>query len=74
MIIYRSPARVLITDITPQEAREKGENEAAFAGRIHALFTVPKPALWATAMRFDDEVAQYFYRSTYDLRTELAAW
>ncbi|VEA01979.1 exonuclease I, 3'-_ 5' specific [Salmonella enterica subsp. salamae] len=36
------PGAVLITGITPQEAREKGENEAAFARRIHALFTVPK--------------------------------
>lgn len=44
------PGAVLITGITPQEAREKGENEAAFARRIHALFTVLKPALWATTM------------------------
>ncbi len=36
------PGAVLITGHQPQEAREKGENEAAFARRIHALFTVPK--------------------------------
>ncbi|EOW9859145.1 exonuclease domain-containing protein, partial [Shigella flexneri] len=36
------PGAVLITGITPQEARAKGENEAAFAARIHSLFTVPK--------------------------------
>lgn len=41
------PEAVLITGITPQEAREKGENEAAFAARIHALFTVPKTCIWA---------------------------
>ena len=34
------PGAVLITGITPQEARAKGENEAAFAARIHSLFTV----------------------------------
>lgn len=32
------PGAVLITGITPQEARAKGENEAAFAARIHSLF------------------------------------
>lgn len=32
------PGAVLITGITPQEARAKGENEAAFAARIHSLY------------------------------------
>lgn len=39
------PGAVLITGITPQEARAKGENEAAFAARIHSLFTVPKTCI-----------------------------
>ena len=42
------PGAVLITGITPQEARAKGENEAAFAARIHSLFTVPKTKSHAT--------------------------
>ncbi|STD27659.1 exodeoxyribonuclease I [Enterobacter asburiae] len=36
------PGAVMVTGITPQEAREKGVNEAEFARRIHDLFTVPK--------------------------------
>ena len=32
----------MVTGITPQEAREKGVNEAEFARRIHELFTVPQ--------------------------------
>lgn len=44
------PGAVLITGITPQEARAKGENEAAFAARIHSLFTVPKTCILATTM------------------------
>lgn len=39
------PGAVLITGITPQEARAKGENEATFAARIHSLFTVPKTCI-----------------------------
>ncbi len=38
MTIYPQPGAVLITGITPQEARAKGENEATFAARIHSLF------------------------------------
>ncbi|VFS90492.1 Exodeoxyribonuclease I [Raoultella planticola] len=32
------PQAVMITGITPQEANAKGDNEAAFARRIHDLF------------------------------------
>ncbi len=54
--------------ITPQEAREKGENEAAFARRIHALFTVLKPASWYyNNVRFDDEVTAIFFIALYPL-------
>ncbi|EOW0284787.1 exodeoxyribonuclease I [Salmonella enterica subsp. enterica serovar Infantis] len=62
------PGAVLITGITPQEAREKGENEAAFARRIHALFTVPKTCVVGyNNVRFDDEVTRnIFYRNFYD--------
>ncbi|SQJ19125.1 exonuclease I, 3'-_ 5' specific [Salmonella enterica subsp. enterica] len=62
------PGAVLITGITPQEAREKGENEAAFARRIHTLFTVPKTCVVGyNNVRFDDEVTRnIFYRNFYD--------
>lgn len=53
------PGAVLITGITPQEARAKGENEAAFAARIHSLFTVPKTCILGyNNVRFDDEVTR----------------
>jgi len=62
------PEAVLITGITPQIARAKGENEAAFARRIHDLFTVPKTCvLGYNNVRFDDEVTRnIFYRNFYD--------
>lgn len=62
------PGAVLITGITPQEARAKGENEAAFAARIHSLFTVPKTCILGyNNVRFDDEVTRnIFYRNFYD--------
>ncbi|SCC62276.1 exodeoxyribonuclease I [Kosakonia oryziphila] len=62
------PEAVLITGITPQIARAKGDNEAAFARRIHDLFTVPKTCvLGYNNVRFDDEVTRnIFYRNFYD--------
>lgn len=62
------PEAVLITGITPQVARAKGENEAAFAKRIHDLFTVPNTCvLGYNNVRFDDEVTRnIFYRNFYD--------
>ncbi|CCK15050.1 Exodeoxyribonuclease I [Cronobacter universalis NCTC 9529] len=56
---------MLITGITPQVA---GENEAEFARRIHALFTVPKTCVVGyNNVRFDDEVTRnIFYRNFYD--------
>ncbi|MHA0983001.1 exodeoxyribonuclease I [Kosakonia cowanii] len=62
------PEAVLITGITPQVARTKGENEAAFAKRIHDLFTVPNTCVVGyNNVRFDDEVTRnIFYRNFYD--------
>ncbi|MGR4050059.1 exodeoxyribonuclease I [Kosakonia cowanii] len=62
------PEAVLITGITPQVARARGENEAAFAKRIHALFTVPNTCVVGyNNVRFDDEVTRnIFYRNFYD--------
>lgn len=62
------PGAVLITGITPQEARDKGENEADFARRIHSLFTVPKTCVVGyNNVRFDDEVTRnILYRNFYD--------
>lgn len=62
------PQAVMITGITPQEANAKGDNEAAFARRIHDLFTVPKTCIVGyNNVRFDDEVSRnIFYRNFYD--------
>lgn len=61
------PEAVLITGITPQEARAKGDNEAAFAKRIHDIFTVPETCVVGyNNVRFDDEVTRnIFYRNFY---------
>lgn len=62
------PEAVMITGITPQIAREKGDNEAAFAKRIHDIFTVPETCVVGyNNVRFDDEVTRnIFYRNFYD--------
>src|SRR5690606_39942226 len=62
------PGAVLVTGITPQEARDKGVNEAEFARRIHDLFTVPHTCVVGyNNIRFDDEVTRnIFYRNFYD--------
>ncbi|WP_312454392.1 exodeoxyribonuclease I [Pseudescherichia sp.] len=62
------PGAVMITGITPQVAREKGDNEAAFARRIHDIFTVPETCVVGyNNVRFDDEVTRnVFYRNFYD--------
>ncbi|ALB64784.1 Exodeoxyribonuclease I [Cronobacter condimenti 1330] len=62
------PEAVLITGITPQVARARGENEAEFARRIHTQFTVPKTCVVGyNNVRFDDEVTRnIFYRNFYD--------
>ncbi|MGP3592908.1 exodeoxyribonuclease I [Vagococcus sp. WN89Y] len=62
------PEAVLITGITPQIARARGDTEAEFARRIHALFTVPNTCVVGyNNVRFDDEVTRnIFYRNFYD--------
>jgi exodeoxyribonuclease-1 len=62
------PGAVMVTGITPQQAREQGENEAQFARRIHDIFTVPKTCIVGyNNVRFDDEVTRnIFYRNFYD--------
>lgn len=62
------PEAVMITGITPQQALSQGMNEADFAKRIHALFTVPKTCVVGyNNVRFDDEVTRnIFYRNFYD--------
>jgi exodeoxyribonuclease-1 len=62
------PGAVLITGITPQQAKASGVNEADFAKRIHDLFTVPNTCvLGYNNVRFDDEVTRnIFYRNFYD--------
>ncbi|EKZ9487270.1 exodeoxyribonuclease I [Enterobacter hormaechei] len=62
------PGAVMVTGITPQEAREKGVIEAEFARRIHDLFTVPETCVVGyNNVRFDDEVTRnIFYRNFYD--------
>lgn len=62
------PEAVMITGITPQQALAKGVNEAAFAGRIHSLFTAPNTCIVGyNNVRFDDEVTRHlFYRNFFD--------
>lgn len=62
------PEAVMITGITPQQALAQGENEAAFAKRIHGLFSAPKTCVIGyNNVRFDDEVTRnIFYRNFYD--------
>lgn len=62
------PEAVMITGITPQQALALGVNEAQFAERIHALFTVPGTCILGyNNVRFDDEVTRnIFYRNFYD--------
>ncbi|TLU66246.1 exodeoxyribonuclease I [Thalassotalea litorea] len=62
------PGAALVTGITPQKAQREGVNEAEFARRIQAIFTVPNTTVAGyNSIRFDDEVSRYlFYRNFYD--------
>ncbi|MCL0011639.1 exodeoxyribonuclease I [Providencia rettgeri] len=62
------PEAVMITGITPQVALSQGVNEAEFAKRIHAAFSVPNTCIMGyNNIRFDDEVTRnIFYRNFYD--------
>lgn len=62
------PESILITGITPEEAREKGIPEAQFAARIHEEFSQPNTCILGyNSIRFDDEMIRYlFYRNFID--------
>jgi len=62
------PEAVMVTGITPQIAQAKGINEAAFAQRIHQLFSEPGSCIVGyNNVRFDDEVTRnLLYRNFYD--------
>ncbi|HBE92148.1 MAG TPA: exodeoxyribonuclease I [Gammaproteobacteria bacterium] len=62
------PDSVLITGLTPQEASEKGLNEADFFKRIHDELSRPGTCgVGYNSLRFDDEVTRFgFYRNFID--------
>ena len=62
------PEAVMITGITPQQAKARGVSEAEFARRIHALFSEANTCVVGyNNVRFDDEVTRnIFYRNFYD--------
>ncbi|MCP1065235.1 exodeoxyribonuclease I [Serratia symbiotica] len=76
LVIYCAPASdylpepeaVMITSITPQQARAKGVNEAEFARQIYQAFSMSGTCILGyNNIRFDDEVSRnIFYRSFYD--------
>jgi exodeoxyribonuclease-1 len=63
-----APQACLITGITPQEARSKGDPEAVFAQRVHTLFSHPQTCVAGyNSIRFDDEFSRHlFFRNFYD--------
>jgi exodeoxyribonuclease-1 len=62
------PMACLITGITPQEARDKGVNEAEFARKIHQEMMQPGTcSAGYNSIRFDDVVSRtMFYRNLRD--------
>lgn len=62
------PGACLITGITPQQALEKGLNEAEFIKNIHREFSEPGTCVAGyNSIRFDDELTrQLLYRNFYD--------
>ncbi|MBP2167449.1 exodeoxyribonuclease-1 [Erwinia toletana] len=62
------PEAVMITGITPQQAKARGVSEAEFARRIHTLFSEANTCVVGyNNVRFDDEVTRnIFYRNFYD--------
>lgn len=62
------PDSVLITGLTPQEASDKGINEAGFFKRIHDELSRPGTCgVGYNSLRFDDEVTRFgFYRNFID--------
>ncbi len=66
--ILPQPMACLVTGLTPQEANQKGCNEAEFIARIHQEFATPNTcSVGYNSLRFDDEVTRYtLYRNFYD--------
>lgn len=62
------PQACLITGITPQEAEQKGVNEAEFIKQIHDEFTQANTCgVGYNSLRFDDEFTRFtLYRNFYD--------
>jgi exodeoxyribonuclease I len=62
------PEAVLITGITPQQARAEGLIEAEFFRQIHTELSQPGTCIVGyNSIRFDDEVTRFgFYRNFYD--------
>ncbi|PHS68738.1 MAG: exodeoxyribonuclease I [Methylophaga sp.] len=62
------PQACLITGITPQEAEQKGVNEAEFIKQIHAELSQPNTCgVGYNSLRFDDEFTRFtLYRNFYD--------
>lgn len=63
-----SPDAALVTGITPQFARAKGESEAHFMGLIHDEFSQAGTCgAGYNSLRFDDQVTRHgLYRNLYD--------
>jgi exodeoxyribonuclease-1 len=66
--VLPDPRAVLLTGISPQEAAQKGANEATFFKRIHAELSLPGTCgVGYNSLRFDDEVTRFgFYRNFID--------
>lgn len=62
------PQACLVTGITPQEAQQKGVNEAEFIKQIHDEFSQPNTCgVGYNSLRFDDEFTRFtLYRNFYD--------
>ncbi|MFK7160019.1 exodeoxyribonuclease I [Marinospirillum sp. MEB164] len=62
------PQAVLITGITPQQAKSEGYPEAEFAAKIHQLMSQPNTCVVGyNSLRFDDEITRHlFYRNFID--------
>ena len=63
-----NPQAILVTGVTPQQARQKGLPEHQFIAEIHRHFSQPNTCgVGYNSIRFDDEFTRYsFYRNFYD--------
>ena len=75
LMIYCQPARdvlpvpdaCLVTRITPQQAQEKGVNEAGFIAAVHAEMARPGTCgVGYNSLRFDDEVTRHTLYRNFD--------